>query len=213
MNVISSKRKSQNSSKKNSPWLSNCVPELRPELSINKSLFRQIYSTISQRKSGEPETYTTLLNYQATISSNASGVAAPVYSNAPSSCPDFAGFSSKWDEYRILGMKFTFEPVEVIGGSTSSTRGPWVIATDYDDPTALVGYDVGNLYSDSVRRAPDRRFSHISVNESQEGAPFLPLASTNNIINVKLYSANNSVSTILGYAFVEFIIQFRGRGL
>jgi hypothetical protein len=188
-------------------------PELKPGIPCGMSELNSIRRSLEKRSEGVQELYTTILNYQAIASSDSSGNFAPVFTSNPSSCPDWSKFSGDWDEYRVLGIEATFEPILAIGGSTVQNRAPLVVASDYDDSTPLIGYNVGNLYSDSQRFDPMKKFVKLMANPSLTDNGFLSITSSNVTMTMKVWSSGNTISTPLYIIFLRFFVQFRGRGI
>jgi len=202
------------SAKVQSRWTSVCTPELRTDLAPIRSDVKRILDSKDNMKHIQAqETYTTILHYQTPVSTDSSGNLVVVFSNDQSNSPDWVAFATKWDEYRCIGFRLKYKPVMPFGGSAVTFRAPVVIVTDLDDSTALSGYNAGSLYSDVAFHELYKEWSYMNCDSSLTDAGFRGIATTGGTFFAKIYSTGNTNSTTMGMFFVEYVVQFRQRGL
>jgi hypothetical protein len=159
----------------------------------------------------QTDTYTTRLAYEASVSSDASGVWHAELGNSPTGFSNWASYAATFDEYRILGAELQFHPVEYNGQLVN--QAPIVAVVDLDDATALTSYLLGARYPSSIEANGGRPFK---LRYHMSGAENAQFVSTNAPVTTqwfKTYSTGNSASTQLGRVFIKFIVQFRAAGI
>ncbi len=166
------------------------------------------------KKDRVQELQTVVIPFDVLIASDSSGNIQQTYANNPTNSPYWTEYDANWDEYRVLGIKVSYEPFILVGGSTITLRAPISVVTDYDDSTSLTAYSLADTYSDHERHPSDRPWEKVSCEAvTLDGWNGNMAAGPTNQFWVKLFSAGNSASTSMGRILVEYIVQFRGRGI
>ncbi len=168
----------------------------------------------AQRRDSVQELNTVVLPFDVALASDSSGNIQQVFAADPTNSIYWTTYRSNFDQYRVLGMRFSFEPTIIVGGNTVTVRAPIAIVTDYDDATSLTAYSLAETYSDHQRHTGDKKFSKISCEAANiESWTDAVSSSPVNQFWVKLFSSGNTTSTVFGRVLLEYIVQFRGRGI
>jgi len=189
--------------------------ELRPEVfPLHIDLVVAFQQRDAQRRDQTQELQTVVLPFDVSLSSDSSGNIQQVYANDPTNSSYWNTYRQNFDQYRVLGMRFSYEPHIITGGSTVTTRAPISIVTDYDDSTGLTAYSLAETYSDHQRFVSDRKFTKVGSEAANiDGWNDVMTTSPVNQFWMKTFSSGNTFSTIMGRVMLEYVVQFRGRGI
>ncbi len=207
-------KNSKKQSKIPSKW--ELVRELKATEYPDMPILRQIYNQIETRRvRGQQELSTVVVPYDQTVFTDGSGNLQSVFSNDPNNSTVYWPLiQANFDSYRVLGIKATYFPLEIIGGSTATVRAPIAVVTDYDDPTTLTSYTLAESYSDHSRHRPNLTFSKFACESATETTWNTSMnSSPTNPLYIKMFSAGGTAATQLGRVRVEYIVQLRGRGI
>jgi len=171
-----------------------------------------IYSTLLVARR-QQDTYTIIMSRDDVLSSSGSGTLTTVYANDPSGAANWSTLAAAFDEYRVLAMRLNFEAFSFHGGNLITVRAPIASVIDYDTSAGLTGYTLANQYSSIIERPGGSTWNRTAYMSGVENAGFLSTMSPAPTFWIKLYSANNSTSLNLANARIEWIVQFRGKGI
>jgi len=148
-----------------------------------------------------------------TIQASAGGIVNNVFGDDPSaaSWSDWAGLVAVWDEYRVLAMQLMFVPINKYNRASTDTIQPIIVIIDRDDATAVGSEALAmNFESHSVHCGSETWTKSVKM-AGVEDAVFLTTATTVPSMWIKLYSAGNSASVVLGKIYTTALVQFCGR--
>lgn len=189
--------------------------ELKPDLfPTHTDVMVALRQRDAERRDQTQELFTVVLPYDVSIASDVSGNIQQTYSNDPNNSAYWSSYYQNFDQYRVLGVRLTFEPLIIVGGSTATVRAPISVVTDYDDSTSLTAYSLAETYSDHQRHYSDKRFVKVACESiSTDSWNNAITSAPTNGFWIKLFSSGNTASTNLGRILVEYVVQFRGRGI
>jgi hypothetical protein len=151
--------------------------------------------------------------YDNTFATTGAGVNADVYGSTPTVVSNWTALASVFDEYRVLALKLKFRKLDVHGGATQTIWAPISIVTDYDNSAASTGYTLNAQYSSVKEFGGNTNWEYTAYMSGVENANFISTASPAAAFWIKLYSSGNTASVTLGRVQLEYIIQFRGKGI
>jgi len=160
---------------------------------------------------GEEELFTVPFGLQVSLQSSVAGVAALVYSSSPASATDWAAAQAFYDEYRVLALRLKFFPTNRYSKTTTISR-PAVTYVDRDDTSLPTSYGTATKKASSVIRSLEDPWTQVIKMDGIEDAAFFTTATVVNAFSLKLYADGLSISTEYGMMFIEYLVQFRGRG-
>jgi len=160
---------------------------------------------------GEEELFTVPFGLQVSLQSSVAGVAALVYSSSPASASDWAAAQAFYDEYRVLAMRLKYFPTNRYSKTTTISR-PAITYVDRDDTSLPTSYGSSAKKASSVIRSLEDPWSQVIKMDGIEDAQFFTTATVVNAFSLKLYADGLSISTEYGMMFLEYLVQFRGRG-
>jgi len=141
-----------------------------------------------------------------------SGNINDVFGSNPSQCANWSKFASIYDEYRTISMKVMYRPTVILSTTTALTPIGRVI--DYDSSAALAAYTDGAQYSSYRETQGGRPWTTTALMSGVENAQFFSTSSPIALYNIKVISLVNSpTNTIIGQYLVEYMVQFRGKGI
>lgn len=181
--------------------------ELSPQVTTTP---RNIFATLAHARE-QLDTYTMILSRDDVISTSSAGEINTVFSNDPAIASNWSSLAAVFDEYRVLAQRLYFRPISFNGNLVSTAAIASVI--DYDTASALTGYMLANQYSSVREAAGGKPFTRTAYMSGVENAGFISTMSSSSTFWLKLWSANNSVSTKIGNMRTEWIVQFRGKGI
>lgn len=156
-------------------------------------------------------------NYIGTMSTNSSGVLAPVidaYAQASSS-PDWTNISAAWAEYRILSMQFEAKPWNKYNQPTNQDLAPIYVVTDRSQSNALTSLNDVMGYSSAKIYPPSSELYESIKMAGTDEASFITTTSTPPFASrmyIKLFSNGNApvVKALYDY-MTRILVQYRGR--
>lgn len=162
------------------------------------------------------ENFKCMLNFGIVIpvtSSIAPGKITAVYGCNPASCADWSTASQLYDEFRTLAMRIHFVPTNKYYKGAIVTA-PAIMAIDRDDITAPT---TGNavIVKESARLVSleDEFYMTAKMSGSEEGGWLDSFTSTTQHYCIKLYSDGLTASTVYGSMHIQYLVQFRGKGI
>lgn len=154
------------------------------------------------------------------LNTNGSGINAQVIGSNPNACDNWTSIVNIFDEFRVLGMEVAFTPDNKRSGWASTIQFPPIGSVlDHDNATALASltgtpptvaqYDSGMLHVSQDKWSRTIRMSEVSE------AVYLNTGAPSSLMWIKLYFNGGapSASLTLGYLFITYRIQFRGKGV
>lgn len=158
---------------------------------------------------------TTRINiaYKVNFSTNGSGVIAGYYSTSDvTSASDWTSLAGLFQEYRVLGMEMAYQ---------NANNKTYV-------STLLPAYGKLGVYHNPVTSSPanlDEVVQNVDNINVHTGAPFkvqwkargfeemqfLPITTTNTEGGFRYYLDQGTVSKLMGFAYLTFLVEFRGR--
>jgi len=151
------------------------------------------------------------LHVQTTVSSDAGGTIATVFSNNPSTGPDWVNLAGSFDKYRVLGFRVKFLPNNRYSKTTTVTTPVFVVG-DRDDLSALSSYSAAMNYESVRELSLEDPWSFVLNTINAQQMEFRDCLSSTANEFIKLYSTGLSVSTTYGIALVTWVVQFQGLG-
>jgi hypothetical protein len=131
-----------------------------------------------------------------------------IYNNNPSSARNWTEYSTSWNEYRVLGMKFTYDPLTT-APNASITQGSGYHSVFHGTATAPTSLaeaaSTGVARPFNVFKPFTREWRMSNVNESTFIQTSAPASTSDTLV---LYS-NNTVATTVGNIKIEYLVQFK----
>ncbi len=153
---------------------------------------------------------TTVMLYEVdTISSAAiTGLIQAVYNNNPSSANNWADYAAAWDNYRVLGIKFEYFPINNVNttavagfaGFTGVLHGSTTVPS-----TIALAASTGVVRPWYFCKYHRREWKMQDANESAFQSCTAP-ASTSNTLNL---FANGAAGITYGYLLISYYVQFK----
>jgi len=145
------------------------------------------------------------------MTTNGSGTFAGVYETETiRNAADWASISTDYDEYRVVAFS-----VEILWHRRYDSTWlwmPWVSTVDRGDSSALSSYNLGANSESAKAHSPFTRIKRSIKMKSVEEADFISVLTTPSSWGfIKFYSTGNTASATIGYAYVQALVQFRGR--
>jgi hypothetical protein len=156
------------------------------------------------------DSITVTLFDNATISASAGGSILANFGNNPSSAANWTEMSTSWDEYRVLGIKFSYDPNNVVNTATLSGFNGYnmiVHGPSTSSPGTLAGAaSTGVAHRWNAFRRFTREWRMSEVAEST----FIDTSSpTTTSDALQLYAVNGTATQYYGNILIEFLVQFR----
>lgn len=161
------------------------------------------------------DTFDRVLTDSVNVAATAGGVYNTVFQTDPTSMTQWANMVGNVDEYRVLGMRVHFVPVNKRNQTLAVAYGagvaPVVTVIDNNSVVALSSLQVGCEFgSHKLHSFADSW----TVEAKATSKNHMLWVDTNNsptyVFSIKTYSTGNFASISLGVAFVTRLIQFRG---
>lgn len=187
----------------------------RTETAVNAAVCTKkfIENWIHKHRMMDDLLFTVRMTQEAAVTTDGSGLLATVYGSDPSSSGGWSNFAASFDSFRVLGVLFTFSPIRINGGSSATYQAPISVCCDYNDATALTGYSVAARYNNYHESPGGQGWKFCSPMDGLEAATFLGCTTPASKYWTKIYSSGNSASTTVGRMTVDFVVQFRGKGI
>jgi hypothetical protein len=158
----------------------------------------------------EDDTISSVLSWTGLISSDGTGSITAILSNDPSASADFSSFVNTYDDFRVLGEKLEFFPINRYSKVTT-TCVPLIVVKDRNDSAILTTYSSAISYSSASKRSVEdpwsESFKMVGANESVWISTASPVASR----WFKFFGTGYTNYTDYGRFFLYARVQFRGR--
>jgi len=158
------------------------------------------------------DVYTLKMIFDTPATTNSSGNLNDVFGNLPSVASNWSNIAAVFDEYRVLAMKLSFKSNFFTGGTLVSLA-PIVSVVDLDTSPALTSYVFASNYSSAKEFKAMTNWSRTYLMSGTENTGFISTASPTTTAYIKVWSASNPASTLIGRYVVNYYVQFRGKGI
>jgi len=161
-------------------------------------------------KAQQAEVYSVNLYQEVNLTTNGSGVAAPVISTALSAFDESSSIQNLYDEWRMVAAKAEYCPYSDVPTATLTAGGNMVIVPDRDTSTNLTGLAQGLAQGGKAhhpfKKGPTVIFRMMSSEESA-------FTGSNSAVQMwfKAYASGLANTTTYGTIIVTSLWQFRGR--
>lgn len=176
---------------------------LRQNIPTNATFFRGPLDTTD-----DSTVVTLYLN--ATVTASAGGVVSGVFNNDPSNARNWTEYASSWYEYRVLGIRYKYDPNNVVNTATlNGFNGYHSIIHGLANivPTSLAqAASTGISKPFNAFKPFQREWRMSDTEESVFGSVAAPAATSNTLI---VYAENGTANNYYGNISVEFLVQFR----
>lgn len=151
----------------------------------------------------------------ASQTTNGTGVLASVFQTDCSAISQFTGISADYDEWRCLGLKIEFVPVNKNNQTLSVTHaldiGIGFSVSDMNNTTALAALADASEYASAKFHSMADCWEHEWRAEGRNLMTWNPVGSGPTYFGaIKIYSTANIASQVIGYVFQRWLVQFRG---
>lgn len=177
----------------------NSYPSLRPSTTV----YRGPISTPAS------DTEVITLRDSFDISSNAGGVVALRFDNNPSSARNWTELSTVFNDYRVLGIRYKYFPVNVVNTATFGGIFGYnsIVHGSISLPTTLPqASSVGLAQPWTAFRRFTREWRMSEVVESVFQLCSAPAATSNTLL---LYGTTGGINLDYGTIMIEYLIQYR----
>lgn len=146
----------------------------------------------------------------ATVTASVGGSILAAFSNNPSSAANWTEMSTSWDEYRVLGVKYSYDPNNVVNTATLSGFNGYsmiVHGASTSSPGTLAGAaSTGIAHRWNAFRRFTREWRMSEVAESTFVDTSAPQTTSDTL---QLYAVSATASQYYGNILIEYLIQFR----
>jgi len=110
-------------------------------------------------------------------------------------------------------MKFT--PTAVHGGTVTIYKPPLIYVTDYDSSASLTSYGLARTFSNSREIESEMPFEILAVEDDSSQAAWNDVNSSppGNALWIKQFGTGFTASTPVGRVTIDYIVQFKNRGV
>jgi hypothetical protein len=146
----------------------------------------------------------------ATVTANSGGAISAAFNNNPSGAANFNDMAASWDEYRVLGVKFSYDPNNVVNTSTVSGFNGYnmivhaPVASSPATLAAAASMGVSRRWNAFRRFVREWRMSEIS--EAMWLDTTSPASTSDTML---LYAVGGTASNYYGNILLEYVVQFR----
>jgi hypothetical protein len=159
-----------------------------------------------------PDNDTTIVSLldNATIIVSAGGALLANFNTLPTSSRNWSEYSTSWAEYRVLGIKFSYDPIAAV--NTASAPGFSGYHCTYHGATAPAPTTLAQAASTGVAKPWNafKRFVREWRMQDPEEALFQPCASPSSTsYALTLYAEGGGVSQYYGNLLIQYLVQFR----
>ncbi len=205
-----------NNNNQNSRFIT--VRELRPNVIPSRKDVEDIYSQMMQSKrivGSDNDVSTVLVPFETALSSDSSGNVSQVFSNDPNNSAYWTTLYSNFEQYRVLGVRMHFVPNSVHGGTTTIYKSPLIYVTDFDSSAALTSYGLARTFSNHREVESTKPFTVFAVEDDSNIAEWndVVTATPINSFWIKMFGTGFTASMALGRITIDYIVQFKGRGV
>jgi hypothetical protein len=146
----------------------------------------------------------------ATITTSAGGAILGNFNNNPSNARNWTEMSSSWAEYRVLGIKISYDPIAVVNTATAPGFSGYqsvVHALVAPAPTTLAqAASTGVAKPWNAFRKFTREWRMTDVEEANFQSTAAPSGTA---YAFTLYGEGGGVSQYYGNLLIEYLIQFK----
>jgi len=140
-------------------------------------------------------------------SSTAGGAWLPVFQTDCSAIAQFTAEAAEFDEWRCLAIEIRFLPVS----RYNLLPGVGVVVADMNTVTALASLQAASEYASAKPFCATDPFEFNWHAEGRNLMTWQPVGSGPTYFGaIKIYSSNHPASTVIGYVFCRWLVQFRG---
>jgi len=160
------------------------------------------------------DTTTVALLDNATVTSAAmTGNIAGAFNNNPSNARNWTEYSTSWAEYRVLGIKYTYEPIYTCNTTTLIGFSGYhsIVHGVPGTPASLAqAASTGIARKWNAFRPFTRSWRMNDTAEALWIATNAPAANSNALV---VYAEGGTVSTYYGNILIEYLVEFRTHNL
>jgi len=195
-----------------------CIRELKPNVIPTReevvSIYNQLMS-VNRRVGSDTDVYTTLIPFETGISSDSSGNVSNVFSNDPNNSAYWSSISSNFEQWRVLGVRMQFVPSYASGGSVTIYKSPLIYVTDFDSSAVLTSYALARTFSNAREVPSTKPFTITAVEDDSSAANWndVQTAVPVNSLWIKFFGTGFTASSPLGRVTIDYIVQFKNRGV
>ncbi len=146
----------------------------------------------------------------ATVVTDSSGDIVNTFNNNPSSAPNWSDYSAAWDEYRVLGIKYSYDPNNIV--NTAAISGFNGYTSIVHTPGATIPLTLSDAASTGVSRRWNaftryvREWRMSEVDEAVWVATSAPAKTSDTLL---IYAEQGTISQYYGNTLIEYLVQFR----
>jgi hypothetical protein len=136
-------------------------------------------------------------------------VISAVFNNNPANSRNWTEYSTSWNEYRVLGIKFTYDPITTAPNITLQQGSGYhsIFHGTATAPTTLAeAASTGVARSFNVFKPFVREWRMTNVNEATFVQTSAPAANSDTLL---VYSNNTTAGINVGNVKVEYLVQFK----
>jgi hypothetical protein len=159
------------------------------------------------------DTTTVTLYDNATVTTDAAGLISSAYNNNPGACRNWTEYSTSWGEYRVLGIKFSYDPIAVV--NTAAIPGfSGYHSIVHGTPTTPASLAQAASTGISKRWNAFRPFVREWRMADTGEAQFIDTsAPAQNSFVLTLYASGGGNAIYYGNILLEYLVQFRTHNL
>jgi len=165
---------------------------------------------VARSNKQEEAIVSTLLTVSGSLSSDSAGKFITFLSDNISLATDWTSYSAAYSEYRILGIKLIYMPVNRYSKVTTITT-PAIVAIDRAKVSLPTSYAQLMQYESARPVSLEDPWSIEAKMNGIEDAGFVPITTVYTGFGFPLYGDGMSASTMYGKYFFYWRVQFRGR--
>lgn len=155
------------------------------------------------------DTLTAVLVENDTISTSVGGGISAAFGNNPSSSSNWTEFVGSWDEYRVLAIRYSYDPNNVVNTATINGFNGYssIVHGISSTPATLTGAaSTGVAKRFNAFRPFTRMWKMAGPAESDWVSTSGPISSSNTLF---LFAVGGTASTYYGNILTEYYVQFR----
>jgi len=150
-----------------------------------------------------------------TITSSPTGAYNTIYSNSPSSAPDWTDYAALYQRYRVLGMKLRLVPFNNNWGNTAAlaqATGAFVMYTVRDvTVTGPTSYPTAVNFSNATLRSTQQELEKEIRMDGATDAAWLETNSPAPTFGIGLFALGLTMSSVYGQVEISYLVEFYGR--
>lgn len=146
----------------------------------------------------------------ATVTASAGGIISAAFNNNPSNAANWTELQTSWDEYRVLGVKYSYDPNNVVNtAAVSGFNGYSMIvhAPIASSPATLAAAaSMGESRRWNAFKRFVREWRMSEVSEATWLDTTSPASTSDSLL---LFATGGTVSNYYGNILIEYVVQFR----